>query len=29
VRHTDRTFSTEEIPVSRLLEIAGHGIGGE
>jgi len=28
VRHTDRTFSTEEIPVSRLLEIAEHGLGG-
>ena len=27
VRHTDRTFSTEEIPVSRLLEIAEHGLG--
>jgi hypothetical protein len=28
VRHTNRTFSTEEIPVSRLLEIAEHGLGG-
>ena len=28
VRHTDWTFSTEEIPVSRLLEIAEHGLGG-
>ena len=27
VRHTDRTFSTKEIPVSRLLEIAEHGLG--
>jgi hypothetical protein len=25
VRHTDMTFSTEEIPVSRLLEIAEQG----
>jgi hypothetical protein len=27
VRHTDWTFSTEEVPVSRLLEIAEHGLG--
>ena len=25
VRHTDMTFSTEEIPVSRLMEIAEQG----
>jgi hypothetical protein len=29
VRHTDMTFSTEEIPVSRLLEIAGHRPGSQ
>ena len=29
VRHTDWTFSTEEIPVSRLLDIAEHGLGSQ
>jgi hypothetical protein len=29
VRHTDWTFSTEEVPASRLLEIAGNGLGSQ